>query len=104
MLLALLWVLWRADAPSRVQDAGRILLGVMVVQGIIGYTQFFTHLPAVLVGIHVFGAAMVWSTVLWFHHGLADHRPEAGDDAAGRTVGPSRRALGARATRRGRLR
>ena len=49
----------------------------MVAQGIIGYTQFFTHLPALLVGIHVFGASMVWATALWFHHGLSDHRPEA---------------------------
>ncbi len=78
VLLVLLWVLWRSNAPAPVQDAGRILLAVMVVQGIIGYTQFFTHLPAVLVGIHVFGATMVWSTVLWFHHGLSDHLPEAG--------------------------
>jgi cytochrome c oxidase assembly protein subunit 15 len=83
VLLALLWVLWRTDAPSRAQDAGRILLAVMVVQGAIGYTQFFTHLPAVLVGVHVFGAAMVWSTALWFHHGLSDHRSEAGTGAEG---------------------
>ncbi len=76
VLLGLLWMLWRSDAPAHVQDAGRILLAVMVVQGIIGYTQFFTHLPAVLVGIHVFGATMVWSTALWFHHGLSDHLPE----------------------------
>ena len=51
----------------------------MVVQGIIGYTQYFTHLPAVLVGIHVLGASVVWSTALWFHHGLSDHRPESVD-------------------------
>jgi cytochrome c oxidase assembly protein subunit 15 len=76
VLLVLSWVLWRTDAPSRAQDAGRVLLVVMVLQGIIGYTQFFTHLPAVLVGIHVFGASMVWATVLWFHHGVSDHRPE----------------------------
>jgi cytochrome c oxidase assembly protein subunit 15 len=77
LLLALLWALWRTDAPSRVQDAGRVLLVVMVGQGIIGYTQFFTHLPAVLVGFHVFGASMVWAVVLWFHHGLSDHQPES---------------------------
>jgi len=76
VVVVLLGVLWRTNAPARQQDAGRILLSVMVVQGIIGYTQFFTHLPAVLVGFHVFGAALVWSTVLWFHHGLSDHRPE----------------------------
>ena len=78
VLLALLWLLWRSDAPSRVQDAGRVLLAVMVVQGMIGYTQFFTHLPPVLVGVHVFGASMVWATALWFHHGLSDHLPEPG--------------------------
>jgi cytochrome c oxidase assembly protein subunit 15 len=76
VLLALLWLLWRTDAPSRVQDNGRILLGAVVAQGIIGYTQFFTHLPAVLVWFHVLGATLVWSTALWFHHGLSDHRPE----------------------------
>ncbi len=83
VLLVLLWVLWRTNAPARVQDAGRVLLAVMVVQGVIGYTQFFTHLPALLVGIHVFGASMVWATALWFHHGLSDHQPEAvaGPDA-----------------------
>ena len=76
VLLVLLWVLWRTNAPARDQDAGRILLAVMIVQGIIGYTQFFSHLPPVLVGIHVIGASMVWATALWFHHGLSDHLPE----------------------------
>ena len=47
----------------------------------IGYTQYFTHLPSLLVGIHVVGATVaVFSTALWFHHGLSDHRPEAVDD------------------------
>ena len=66
------------DAPARIQDVGRLLLAAMVVQGAIGYTQFFTHLPAVLVGFHVVGASIVWSTVLWFHHGLSDHRTRDG--------------------------
>jgi hypothetical protein len=35
----------------------------------------------VLVGIHVLGASLVLSAVLWFHHGLADHRPEPADGA-----------------------
>ena len=87
VLLVLLWVLWRTNAPARPQDSGRVLLAVIVVQGIVGYTQFFTHLPAVLVGIHVFGASMVWATALWFHHGLSDHRPEPADHP-GAEVGP----------------
>jgi cytochrome c oxidase assembly protein subunit 15 len=62
---------------------------VMVAQGLVGYTQFFTHLPAVLVGIHVFGASMVWATALWFHHRLSDHRPEVAPDP-GRSPDPGR--------------
>ncbi len=89
VLLVLLWVLWRTNAPARAQDSGRVLLAVIVVQGIVGYTQFFTHLPAVLVGIHVLGASMVWATALWFHHGLSDHRPEPVDHP-GAEVGPGR--------------
>jgi cytochrome c oxidase assembly protein subunit 15 len=77
LLLVLLWVLWRTDAAARIQNAGRTLLVVMVAQGLVGYTQFFTHLPPVLVGIHVLGASAVWATVLWFHHGLSDHLPES---------------------------
>ncbi len=76
VLLVLLWLLWRSNAPAAVQDRGRILLVVMAAQGIVGYTQYFTHLPALLVGIHVFGAAMVWVATLWFHHGVTRHDPE----------------------------
>ena len=82
VLLVLLWVLWRSDAPAHAQDAARVLLGVIVVQGAIGYTQFFTHLPSVLVGIHVFGASAVWAALLWLHHGLSGHRPEPLDTGA----------------------
>ncbi len=89
VLLVVLWTLWRSDAPARIQGAGRILLGAMVAQGFIGYTQYFTHLPAVLVGVHVVGATLVWSTALWFHHGLSDHRPETVVGAGTATSAPA---------------
>jgi heme a synthase len=76
VLLYVIWLLWRTDAPARLQNASLVLLAVMVAQGIVGYTQYFTHLPAVLVGIHVFGASMVLATAVWFHHGLSDHAAE----------------------------
>jgi cytochrome c oxidase assembly protein subunit 15 len=44
------------DVPERVRRAGRILLCVMVAQAAVGYTQYFTHLPALLVEVHVLGA------------------------------------------------
>jgi cytochrome c oxidase assembly protein subunit 15 len=80
VLLVILYTLWKSDAPARIQESGRILLGAMVLQGVIGYTQYFTRLPAVLVGIHVIGATIVVSVALWFHHGLSDHGPELADD------------------------
>ncbi len=76
VFLLVVWMLWRSDAPARLQNSSLVLLAVMVAQGVVGYTQYFTHLPAVLVGIHVFGASMVLATALWFHHGLSDHPAE----------------------------
>jgi cytochrome c oxidase assembly protein subunit 15 len=48
-----------ADVPERVRRAGRMLLAVMVAQAAVGYTQYFTHLPAVLVEVHILGATVL---------------------------------------------
>jgi heme a synthase len=73
LTLALLYLLDHTGAPSSVLERARLLLGVMVLQGGIGYMQYFTHLPAVLVGFHVFGATVVWMAMLWFSDGLTHH-------------------------------
>ena len=44
------------DVPERVRRAARILMVVMVAQAGVGYTQYFTHLPALLVEVHILGA------------------------------------------------
>ena len=41
------------------------LLGVEVAQGTVGFVQYFTDLPVVLVGFHVLGAALVSACVTW---------------------------------------
>ena len=41
------------------------VLVIAVLQGTIGYTQYFTHLPWVLVSVHVLGAGLLWMSV-WF--------------------------------------
>jgi len=64
LVLALLRVLWRDGAPAPVTDAARVLLLVLVAQAVVGYTQWFTGVPALLVGVHVFGAVAVWVAVL----------------------------------------
>ena len=42
-----------------------LLLGIVVTQGALGYTQYFTGLPEALVILHVLGACLVWVTVLF---------------------------------------
>lgn len=63
VLLALtlftLWVCHR-DRAAVVHDALRILLAVLVAQAAVGYTQYFTGVPALLVGVHILGAVSVW--------------------------------------------
>lgn len=52
-----LWVALRATgAPSR---AAGILVGVEVAQASVGWTQYFTDLPVLLVGAHLAGASLV---------------------------------------------
>jgi cytochrome c oxidase assembly protein subunit 15 len=66
----------RAGAPPSVLRRGEVLLVVLVAQAGVGYAQYFTGDPALLVGFHVAGAASVIAAVLWFNVGLCA-RPEA---------------------------
>ena len=41
-----------------------VLLAIEVAQGAIGYTQYFTGVPPLLVAVHVIGALAVWIAAL----------------------------------------
>jgi cytochrome c oxidase assembly protein subunit 15 len=60
LVLWALWAVWRAGAPRPAWHAGRDLLVAVVLQGAVGYAQYFTGVPALLVGIHIVGALAVW--------------------------------------------
>jgi cytochrome c oxidase assembly protein subunit 15 len=49
-----------AGAPRRVQTRAEVLLTVLVAQAAVGYTQYFTGVPALLVAVHVAGSVVVW--------------------------------------------
>jgi cytochrome c oxidase assembly protein subunit 15 len=53
-----------ASAPPAAVRLGWLLLGLILVQGIIGYAQYFSGLPAGLVWVHVFGATLIWIVAL----------------------------------------
>jgi heme A synthase len=53
-----------SGAPRRAVRAGWIVLAAIGTQGVIGYIQYFNHLPAGLVWVHVTGSVLVWIAVL----------------------------------------
>ncbi|WP_157571135.1 COX15/CtaA family protein [Nocardioides insulae] len=58
-------VLARRMRLRLVTSAALLLLGVELLQGVIGYVQYFTGLPAVLVGLHMLGAALTSAAITW---------------------------------------
>ena len=51
-------------AGSAARRAAWWLLGIELAQGVIGYIQYFTHVPAGLVVLHMLGACLVWIAAL----------------------------------------
>ncbi len=52
-------------APRAARRPVLVLVAVQVAQAVVGFVQFFTDLPIVLVGIHLFGAALVSAAMTW---------------------------------------
>ena len=75
--LAMIFVLLAVDAPHAPRARSREFLVVLLSQAVIGFVQYFTHLPELLVGCHLLGAALVWVAVLRLHLSLRV-RPELG--------------------------
>ncbi|MFF9800040.1 heme A synthase [Streptomyces rochei] len=64
LTFALWFVLKAVDAPKGPLARTRDLFLVLLAQGVIGYVQYFTDLPEVLVGLHMFGSCLVWIATL----------------------------------------
>jgi cytochrome c oxidase assembly protein subunit 15 len=62
--VALVLALRATHAPAAAVRAAAVLVVVELAQGLIGFVQYFTHLPVVLVGVHLLGAALVWVGIL----------------------------------------
>lgn len=68
LLIALAaWMAWRTrSGGGPVASRGSAMLAALVAQAGLGYVQYFTGVPALLVGFHIAGAVAVWTTVLRF--------------------------------------
>jgi cytochrome c oxidase assembly protein subunit 15 len=60
VLIGLSIVVWFA---VRTVDAA-VLIGIELAQGLVGFVQYATHLPALIVGLHMAGACAVWVATL----------------------------------------
>ncbi|MFI5682775.1 heme A synthase [Streptomyces sp. NPDC051636] len=86
LTFALWFVLKAVDAPKGPLDRTRELFVILLAQGVIGYVQYFTHLPEVLVGLHMLGSCLVWIGALRVLLALRE-RPEAVADVPGPATG-----------------
>lgn len=65
-----LWNLARTGAPRPVIRRAQWLLGALVLQAAVGYTQYLNGDPVALVAVHVAGASLVVIAVIHFYTGL----------------------------------
>ncbi len=65
LTIGLLFAVHAVGGTAEAKRAIAVLLGVELAQGTIGFVQYFTDLPEVLVGFHMLGAALVSATVTW---------------------------------------
>jgi cytochrome c oxidase assembly protein subunit 15 len=75
LAVALVVGLRMSGAPPRVVRASWVMIASLGTQGVIGYTQYFTHLPAGLVWVHVTGSVLVWIAVLRLFLFMRDRGP-----------------------------
>jgi len=66
LTLAIFVMLRRSGAPTTVDRRAKFLVGAIVIQGAIGYIQYFTSVPPALVLLHILGSTVVWISVLSF--------------------------------------
>ncbi|MEU5162168.1 COX15/CtaA family protein [Streptomyces sp. NPDC020875] len=81
-LAVAMWLVLRVvDAPADTRARARDLLVVLLLQGGIGYLQYFTGVPEVLVGAHMLGSSLMWVAVLRLALSLRE-RPADGEPSA----------------------
>jgi cytochrome c oxidase assembly protein subunit 15 len=82
-MVAVTLVLLRVNgAPVAVRRRAEHVLEALAAQIVIGYAQYFSGVPALLVAFHVAGAVVVWTTVLRFNLALMTRYPAARSDTA----------------------
>lgn len=92
LLVGLLVSLFLFQSTGRMRRKTLILVAVAVSQALVGYVQYFTGLPEILVALHVLGAVLTWIAVLFVPFSMRTRGIKAGTDQAQSvgTVAPNR--------------
>ena len=64
LTVACVWLFHRIGAP-RAARAARLLLLTVLLQGVIGYLQYFLGIPASIVWLHMVGLTLVTAAAAW---------------------------------------
>ena len=70
LVVALIVALRLVDAPARARRRALTVLVVALAQGTVGYVQYFTGLPELVVALHLLGASLVIVIVVRLHLSL----------------------------------
>ena len=62
VLTLVLWLITRVSQNKVIHKHLSVLLIICLSQGLVGYVQYFTGLPELLVAAHLLGATLVWSS------------------------------------------
>jgi heme a synthase len=86
LAIALVLGLRLTRAPRLAVRLGWVLLALVGAQGVIGYAQYFSGLPAGLVWVHVSDATLIWIVAVRLLFALSDRGPLADGTVADGTV------------------
>jgi cytochrome c oxidase assembly protein subunit 15 len=83
LTVATVLVMRAVPAPGAARDAALVLLLVELAQGVVGFVQYFTGLPVLVVGFHLLGSALVAAAMTWLLLAVRTRDPAPGDSGEG---------------------
>ena len=89
LTLATAIALRATSAPAPIRRAAAALLAVELAQGLLGFVQYFTGIPAALVAAHLLGACLVWITALRLLLPMRPHPGPPPADSAAQAAQPA---------------
>ena len=93
LITGLLFAIWASGAPIALRLGVRRLVMISLVQGAIGVTQYLTHVPPLLVELHIVGAVSLTIGVTQFHLKQRAQDREPGTQRVERGVEPVATAI-----------